>query len=109
VAAIKIDGSYPPRLKLKSGDVVMVHRECYDTVRDEHFTWKFIGAVSSVRGGRLEVLRFGADEGKDVMRFSVHDPKYSVYYLTEDGWPDGVHAFRTRLILEGRLDDALFG
>lgn len=103
---IRLDSVYPPRLQLKVGDVLMVHRECYDKDKDETYTWKFLGAVAHVKGGRIKVLRF--EEGdKEPISLSVHDPKYQVWFYPEDRWPDGVHAFRTRLILEGRLDGAI--
>jgi hypothetical protein len=110
MAAIEITGAHPPRVRLKPGDVVMVRRKMRDRHSDKPFVWKFLATVyKSNSPYRLRLIRFGADEGKDVMDVHLSDDRNTVHVLTEDSWPDGVHAFRTRLILEGRLDDAVLG
>jgi hypothetical protein len=112
---IELDGSHPPRVRLKVGDVVMVHK-LVERPRDgsKPFWWKWLGTVVQIRKHRIvKVIRFGADAGKDVIDFHINSigdtDNMKVWFIPEEEWPDGVHAFRTRLILEGRLDEAAVG
>jgi hypothetical protein len=110
---IELDDSHPPRVRLKSGDVVMVHK-LVERPRDgsKPFWWKWLGTVVRAQRHQTVVIRFGADEGKDEITFNRHSmgtDNMKVWFIPEEEWPDGVHAFRTRLILEGRLDEAAVG
>jgi hypothetical protein len=110
---IELDDSHPPRVRLKIGDVVMVHRFVDKPRHGKPFWWKWLGTVVLVRKQRLvKIIRFGAEPGKDVIDvlLSQLDPEVQrIWLVPEEEWPDGVFAFRTRLILEGRLDDAAVG
>jgi hypothetical protein len=110
---IKLD-CHPPRVRLKSGDVVVVHIWLDKPKYGKPFMWRWLGTVVKTIGARgARVIRFGADPGKDEITIGFGSPTEredeGVWFLPEDQWPDGVHAFRTRLILEGRIDDAVFG
>ena len=50
----------------------------------------------------------GKEREKPLM-LALNDEKNTVYFIPEDEWPDGAHAFRARMILEGKLDSAVFG
>jgi len=93
---------------LNPGDVVFVSREMRDKETRKAFNWRFLGAVVRV-GGRdtIQVEQFGQERDKPLM-LTLLDAKNTVYFIPPDEWPDGVHAFRTRLILEGKLDCAVF-
>lgn len=111
---IRLDAVHPPRLLLDVGDVLMVHVRLKDKQTGKPFTWKWLGAVKKPhpRSTGALVIRFGAPEGKDEIfmnfgRLGADDE--GVWLIPEAEWPDGVHAFRTRLILEGRLDEAVLG
>jgi hypothetical protein len=113
MSAVKLDGSHPPRLRLKVGDVLMVHKKIKPKDGGKPFIWRWLGTVVKTIGTRgVKMIRFGAPEGKDEMTVgfgSLNDEGEGVWFIPEDEWPDGVHAFRTRLILEGRIDEAVFG
>lgn len=111
---IRLDCVDPPRIRLKPGDVLMVHRQLRDKETGKPFTWKWLGAVKKPlrRGGGAVIIRFGAPEGKDeiAMNFGrMEADDEGVWLIPQEEWPDGVWAFRTKLILEGRLDDAVLG
>jgi hypothetical protein len=109
---IELTDNYPPRYRLKVGDVVMVHK-LVEKPKDgsKPFWWKWLGVVNRAKRHTTMVIRFGADPGMDEVAFynigSTDNMK--VWFISEEEWPDGVHAFRTRLILEGRLDEAVTG
>jgi hypothetical protein len=111
---IELNGSHPPRIRLEVGDVVMVHMRLNDKQTGKPFWWKWLGAVLEAKGVRhshFKVIRFGAPEGKDeaTIRLNFYSEDQRVWFIPPEEWPDGVHAFRTRLILEGRLDEAVLG
>lgn len=111
---VEITGAYPPEHRLKPGDVVIVSRRLFDKQTKQPFTWRHFGVVTSNIGTRAiryivldekrrerdSIVWFGEDFNEDGA--DIH-----VWYLPEDEWPDGVHAFRTRFILEGRLDEVI--
>lgn len=110
---IRLDCVHPPRVRLKPGDVLMVHRELKDKRTGKPFMWKWLGVVTKPlsRNRGAFMIRFGAPEGKDrvAIMFGEDDAVQGVWFLPEEEWPDGVWAFRTKLILEGRLDEAVLG
>lgn len=94
-----------PHLRLKPGDVLMVHRELTDKKSKEPYTWKFFAIVLRLlrAGVAVEILDERTDRKPMILGFS--DPLVHIWYLSDEEWPDGVHAFRTKMILEGRLDE----
>lgn len=106
---IEITNAHPPVYKLEVGDVVMVHKELHDKQTKHPFTWKFFAVVTKV-GDRyqrmFQCLVLDEKERKPGTVF-LHVGDTTVWYLTPDEWPDGVYAFRTKLILEGGLDMAI--
>jgi hypothetical protein len=99
--------------EVEVGDVVMVHMALRDKVTRKPFIWKWLGVIEEPIGSHAaRVIRFGVAEGKDQVRviWNSGDDKegVGVWLLPPERWPDGVHAFRTKLILEGRLDGAIF-
>lgn len=77
------------------------------------FTWRyFMIATKVIRQRIVHGIRLGAPEGKDKTSLLLAEPFHpdgltSVHYLPPDEWPDGVHALRMKLILEGRIDELI--
>lgn len=110
----RLDCIDPPKVQLKVGDVLMVHRRLKDKETGKPFTWKWLGAVRRLHSfsRAVSLIRFGAPEGKDLITVYFHSVDHDdegVWLIPQEEWPDGVWAFRTKLILEGRLDDAVLG
>jgi hypothetical protein len=103
---VEITNAHPPAYRLEVGDVVMVHRELTDKQTKKPFTWKFFGVVTKTVTRRVFAC-ITLDEKKHEVTVFYDHPNTTVWYLTPDEWPDGVYAFRTKLILEGGLDMAI--
>jgi hypothetical protein len=61
--------------------------------------------TTNKRYGVFQCVLLDEKERKPQTIFLGHG--VTVWYLTPDEWPDGVYAFRTKLILEGGLDMAI--
>jgi len=93
--------------QIKPGDILHVRREMKDKDTRKKFDWVFLAVAKKVRKRSLEMIRLGADEGKDETTLYGIDDATRVQVLDESEWPDGARAFRTVLMLEGRLDPDL--
>jgi hypothetical protein len=86
------------------GDVLMV-KEIFISA-DRPRAWRWFGLVHSQGYGWCKCYRLGAvEENLRMVRIArvIVDGGY-VQPLHPDEWPDGVHAFRMKLILEGKID-----
>lgn len=92
---------------LKPGDVLVIARQLNDKQTGRPFVWHYFGIVLKMRGGTANIIRIGGKEGADESNVSAYEAETTVSLLPEAEWPDGIYAFRTRLILEGRIDGAL--
>lgn len=105
---IEITGRHPPEHRLEVGDVILVSRELRDKETKKPFQWKYFAMVTKVGRGhqRLEhiILDEKEREPKPLFWSDHAGTEFHVWYLPEAEWPDGVYAFRTKLILEGRID-----
>lgn len=91
------------------GDVIMVNQNGLDRRTSKDFTWRWLGVVVK-QPSRLTssyagyAVRLGAlDDERARMLFYDAD-RMTIHRLPEAEWPDGVWAFRTQMILEGRLE-----
>lgn len=111
---IEITGAHPPEHRLKPGEVVMVKRKLIDKQTKKPFDWRFFALVLGAQRWRivLYILDGKHREAPSTMSLAeLGDPTQTqLWVLPEGEWPDGVHAFRTKLILEGRIEgvDELF-
>lgn len=97
------------RTTLKTGDVLMVAASLKDKTTGEPYTWRYFGVVVKANRMSVTVIRIGVEPPKrDQFSILLSDDRMIIHLLPEDEWPDGIYAFRTRLILEGRIDEAVF-
>jgi hypothetical protein len=106
---IEITGAHPPEHRLEVGDVIMVHRELKDKQTGKPFTWKFFALVTraGARPGRAARMIWCVildEKEREERQLATYDEQTTIWYLAPDEWPDGVHAFRTKLILEGKVE-----
>jgi hypothetical protein len=106
---IEITNAFPPEHRLQTGDVVMVRRTLRDKDTNKPFDWRYFAVVTRVdRVDRLRAMMHLILDEKDRQPTTLWliKPKeeQQVWYLPEEEWPDGVYAFRTKAILEGRVD-----
>lgn len=95
--------------KLEPGDILMVNSSFKPKGMTSYRPWKFFVIVMSSNQYKIVGLRIGADwEDKDrsILVLPYRGYKTTCHYLPESEWPDGVHAFRMKAILEGRLEPA---
>lgn len=93
--------------QIKPGDILHVRREMTDKQTRKKFDWVFLAVAKKVRKHSVQLIRLGADEGKDEIQISAQDDYAKWQVLDESEWPDGARAFRTVLMMEGRLDPDL--
>jgi hypothetical protein len=104
---IELTGAHPPEHRLEVGDVVMVRRKLIDKETKKPFDWTYFAVIAAVgKSHRVfgHVILDEKDRERTMLMISG-DPHVRVWYLPEEEWPDGIYAFRTKAILEGRLDD----
>lgn len=110
---IEITGAHPPEHRLQPGDVVMVRRQLIDKKTKKPFDWRFFALVLNI-GPRQRFVQWiildGREDREPVATRMDFSEDFQVWFLPENEWPDGIHAFRTKVILEGRFEgvDALF-
>ena len=90
---------------LGPGDVLMVHRQMKDKATGKTYLWRFFGLVVTTHGRHaVRLWRIGAKEGQELQQQFIGNHELGqVFFLDPDEWPDGIHVFRTRLILEGSV------
>lgn len=105
---IEITGAHPPEHRIRPSDVLMIRRQLKDKETSKPFDWTFFAVVIRVvRSSAFQcmILDDKPDREPMMVRPGIFDEKFRVWYLPEKEWPDGVHVFLTKLILEGRLDE----
>jgi hypothetical protein len=106
---IEITGAQPPEHRLEVGDVIMVHRELKDKQTGKPFTWKYFALITDKKSRSNFVFQHIIldEREREPTWLYAHDyagTSFHMWYLDPDEWPDGVHAFRTKLILEGKVE-----
>ncbi len=96
-------------IELQPGDILMVAMELNDKhKKGKTFTWRFFGLVTNAKNQRfVETLVLDGSE-REPMTLHFYRENTAVHYIPEGQWPDGVHALRTRALLDGRVDIDLF-
>lgn len=112
--AIEITGAHPPEHRFTPGDVIMVHRQLRDKETRKPFVWRYLALVTKVgRRADIAIQHIILDEKErepTTLYLSMVDVQSGdgrlvrLWFLPEAEWPDGVYAFRTKLILEGRIE-----
>lgn len=108
--AIEITAAYPRTHNLKPGEVFMCRRRIKPKQHGEKpFDWRFFGLVLRAhRSAFVYIILDERAESRGPLMISyneLHDPEmFQLWFVPESQWPDGVHAFRTKLILEGRIE-----
>ncbi len=105
----RVDDDARAQRDVKAGDVLMVAMELEDKhKKGKTFTWRFFALVlKSKNRMAVEVLVLDEKE-REPMALSYLRPNIVIHLLDEDKWPDGVHAFRTKAILDGKVPEGLF-
>lgn len=107
---IEITGAHPPEYRPKVGDVIMVHRRLFDEQTKERFWWRYFAVVTRLSPwvAHHMILDDKPDRKETMLYTYAFDPgDLRIWYVPDDEWPDGVHVFRTKMILEGRLDEVM--
>lgn len=84
---------------VEKGDVLQVARPCTDAKTGKPYTWRFFGVVVHARVTSAKVRVIGKD-----YNINVNTRVDDISLLDPDEWPDGVHMFRTQMILKGEID-----
>lgn len=110
MAAIRLDYTMPGQRELVIGDVLMVAKELDDKhKKGKTFTWRFFALVTKVsRNQRLVEVLVLDEKEREPMRLPFNDARTTIHYIPDGEWPDGVHAFRTKAILDGRVEIGIF-
>jgi hypothetical protein len=98
--------------ELHVGDVLMVARWQRPRDKEPHISWRLFFVVTKPPiKGRTVVQARGTYIGyKDAREVNLRiypagsDAFNVIHYLPQEEWPDGVHAFRTALILQRKID-----
>lgn len=90
--------------QLAPGDVLIVQRKVKPAEGGKPFWWKFFMVVVKHKRWMVEGRRVGAPAGKEEIRIAFDD-HWVVQFLPMEEWPDGVHAFRMAMILQGLIPD----
>lgn len=104
---IELTGAHPPEHRLEVGDVVMVRRRLHDKETKKPFDWTYFAVITQVmHPGIFQHLILDEKEREPRLLYAAEATAEDlrVWYLPEKEWPDGVYAFRTKAILEGRCD-----
>jgi hypothetical protein len=106
---IELRSHHPSEHRLQVGDVVMITRPLKDKVTGKPFEWKYFAMVTKLARRNDSVFQHIILDEKEreptmFYRTDFTETGLRIWYLHPDEWPDGVHAFRTKLILEGRIE-----
>lgn len=97
-----------PDRELAPGDVLMVERKMKDQKTGKRWLWRFFLVVDNAAlewSDEAWGYIVGNEKMKDKLyRVDVDDDRNTVHYLPQEEWPDGVHQFRTALILRRKID-----
>jgi hypothetical protein len=99
--------------KLVPGDVLMCARKIMKPKNGgKPYWWRFFFVVTKHRKWLVRGLVVGTSnenlKGKEItFEFDDDDGKNVIQYLPTDEWPDGVHAFRMAMILQGLIPDVV--
>lgn len=96
---------------LLAGDVLMVARKI-DKPRfgNKPYWWRFFFVVTKHRRWVVRGLVVGTEntslKGKEInLEFDSDDGKNVIQFLPMEEWPDGIHAFRMAMIMQGLIED----
>lgn len=89
------------------GDVLMVKQMVKFRGETHEKPWRWFAVVETTdKKGRLaRIYRIGAD-GDEPRYLSIKALRMDehIWLLHPDEWPDGVHAFRAKMIMTGKID-----
>lgn len=97
--------------ELAPGDVLMCARKISKPKNGgKPYWWRFFFVVTKHRRWTVRGLVVGTEnenlKGKEItMEFDDDQSKVVIHYLPIEEWPDGVHAFRMAMILQGLIED----
>lgn len=88
------------------GDVLLVAQWFQTAEMSQQKMWRWFGDVQhKEKRQTVKVLRIGApDEKPRFLSLRFLKDGESVHLLEPHEWPDGVHAFRARMLLTGQID-----
>ena len=86
---------------VEKGDVLMVVRQMTDKKTGKPYVWRFFALIVLV-GYSVAKTRILGNERTSPTVVSTH--RDEVHLLEPDEWPDGVHMFRTQMILKGEIE-----
>lgn len=87
---------------LGKGDVLLV--EVRGSNEGKVYTWRYYGVITGLRRVTIEVYCIGVKEDP-IRQIRLGSGRYKkIEFLDPDEWPDGVHAIRARLILDGTIN-----
>lgn len=103
---IRLDYRVSRQHPLEAGDVLMVAMELNDKhKKGRTFIWRFFAVVTKDNKHRSQVVALVLDEReREPLTLSLAREETVVHLLAPEEWPDGVHAFRTKAILDGKVD-----
>lgn len=92
------------------GDVLMVAMELQDKQRKgKTFTWRYFALVTKTfKHGRFVEALVLDEKEREPRQLAFFREDTTIQLLDESEWPDGVHAFRTKAILDGRVGIDLY-
>lgn len=92
-----------------AGDVLLVVQPYTPKGTTKSVVWRWFGVVKDLgkRTHNIRLRRLGAPAAISVRVLAFGDIAYNnfqVFFLEPEEWPDGVHVFRTQMILKGEID-----
>ena len=86
---------------VEKGDVLCVSRPMTDKKTGKPYVWRFFGVATHIGSLIAKVRIIGGTTPKPLIVDTYRD---EIHFLEPDEWPDGVHMFRTQMILKGEID-----
>ena len=81
------------------GDVLCVSMSMTDKKTGKPYVWRFFGVTTRIGSLTAKVRVIGKDTAANISTMADE-----IHFLEPDEWPDGVHMFRTQMILKGDID-----
>lgn len=92
--------------QLNPGDVLMVSRHITPKDGSKRRWWRFFMVVVKHKRWAVVGRRVGAPEGKEDIKLTFDD-SWVIQFLPMEEWPDGIHAFRMAMVLQGQIPDVV--
>ena len=94
--------------QVHKGDVILVEQPFIPKGTTKVVRWRWFGVVGGLGKGKINMRLHRAGGPPDAkpkvfVRGDVHRD-IQLQLLDPDEWPDGVHMFRTQMILRGEID-----